>query len=49
MREERRIDIVWSGAEIANFEAMKKEAERHRLSLQEFAKKAIEAFLGGGA
>lgn len=46
MRQERRLDVVWSGAEVASFDALTAQAGKRRLSLQELVKQAIAAFLG---
>ncbi len=46
MRQERRLDIVWSGSEVASFEALAEQAGKRRLSPQELVKQAITAFLG---
>ncbi len=45
MRQERRLDIVWRGEEVLNFETMKAEAQQLQISLQELVKRALVAFL----
>ncbi len=45
MRQERRLDVVWSADEVANFDAMAQEAERRQLTPQDWVKQAIAAFL----
>ncbi len=45
MRPERRVDVVWSGTEVTNFEALTEHAEKYNLSTQEVIKKAVAAFL----
>ncbi len=46
MREERRLDIVWTGSEISNFKALIKQAEKQKISPQEIIKQAVETLLG---
>lgn len=46
MRQERRLDVVWSGEEVAHFEAFINQANTRKLSPQELVKQAIAAFLG---
>ena len=48
MRQERRLDIVWSGSEVACFEALTEQAGKRRLSPQELVKRAINASLNRG-
>jgi hypothetical protein len=46
LRQERRLDVVWSGPEVASFEVLTKEASKRRLSPQKLVKQALAAFLG---
>jgi len=46
MRPERRLDVVWSGADVASFEAFKKESDKRKLSPQELVKQIVATFLG---
>lgn len=46
MRQERWLGVVWSGEEVATFDALTQEASRQRFTPQELVKQAIAAFLG---
>jgi hypothetical protein len=46
MRAERRLDVVWSGADVAHFETFKKESDKRNISPQELVKQIIATFLG---
>lgn len=45
MNQERRLDIAWSGPEVANIEALTEQAKKNQISPQEMIKKMIAGFL----
>lgn len=47
-REERRLDITWSGAEAGDFDRLEGQAEATKIPLPEFVKKVLRDHLGRG-
>jgi hypothetical protein len=48
MRPERRLDVVWSGAETTQYDRLSKDATRRELTPQEFIKELVRRYLSGG-